>query len=169
MTNDTATPEKKALLEAFDTVLKTQADEREAQRLEAEARRLARARSRPVMWVCAAVVLFVSAYLWIEQPEWVFPNRAVPESMAVKDASLRIAIANAAQHVERFRQRKGRLPATLEEAGAHGDGFTYERGGGGSGWRLTGQNGGVRLTLASADPLAKFLGNSFEIISRRGR
>lgn len=169
MTNETATPEKKALLEAFDTVIKTQADEREAQRLEAEARRVARARSRPVMWVCAAVVLFVSAYLWVEQPAWVFPNRAAPESMAVKEASLRIAIANAAQHVERFRQRNGRLPATLEDAGAHGDGFAYERVSGGSAWRLIGQNGDVRLTLSSADPLAKFLGNSFEIISRRGR
>src|SRR5512134_1780852 len=154
MTNETATPEKKALLEAFDTVLKTQADEREAQRLEAEARRLARARSRPVMWVCTAIVLFISAYLWVEQPAWVFPNRAAPESMAVKEASLRIAIANAAQHVERFRQRNGRLPVTLEDAGAHGEGFVYEQVGGGSGWRLTGQHGGSRLTLSSADPLA---------------
>jgi hypothetical protein len=169
MTHEIATPEKKALLQAFDTVLKTQADEREAQRLEAEARRLARARSRPVMWVCAAIVLFLSTYLWVEQPEWVFPSRAAPESMAVKEASLRIGIANAAQHVERYRQRNSRLPASLEEAGAHGDGFTYERTGGGSGWRLTGMNGGVRLTLSSADPLAKFLGNSFEVISRRGR
>ena len=32
MTNETATPEKKALLEAFDTVIKTQAAERENQR-----------------------------------------------------------------------------------------------------------------------------------------
>jgi hypothetical protein len=78
------------------------------------------------------VVLFISAYLWVEQPEWVFPSRAAPESMAVKEASLRIAIANAAQHVERFRQRNDRLPATLDEAGAHGDGFAYERVGGGT-------------------------------------
>jgi hypothetical protein len=167
MTNETATPEKKALLEAFDTVIRTQADERESQRLEAEARRLARSRSRPVMWLCAAIVLFLSAYLWVEQPDWVFPSRAVPESMAVKEASLRIAIANAAQHVERYRQRNGRLPGSLQEAGAHGDGFGYDRAG--DGWQLTGQHEGIRLTLASTEPLAKFLGNSFEIISRRGR
>ena len=169
MTNDTASPEKKALLEAFDSVLQTQADAREAERLEAEARRLARARSRPVMWLCAAIVLFISAYLWVEQPEWVFPTRAAPESMAIREASLRIGIANAAQHVERYRQRNRRLPATLQEAGAHGDGLVYETTGGGTGWRLTGQSGAARLTLPSTEPLAKFLGNSFELISRRGR
>ena len=37
--SSTASPEKKALLEAFDSVLKTKADEREAERLAAEARR----------------------------------------------------------------------------------------------------------------------------------
>ena len=168
MTNDTASPEKKALLEAFDSVIRTQADEREAQRLEAEARRAARARSRPVLWACTAILLFISAYLYVEQPEWVFPTRAAPESMAVKEASLRIALANTAQHLERYRQRNGRLPSTLTEAGAHGDGLAYDRIDDAR-WRLTGQNGGVRLILASADPLAKFVGNSFEIISRRGR
>ena len=169
MTNDTASPEKKALLEAFDSVIKTQAEEREAERQEAEARRLARSRSRPVMWACAAIVLFVSAYLWVEQPDWVFPNKALPESMAVKEASLRIGMANAAQHVQRYHQRNGRLPTTLGEAGAHGDGLQYDRVGAGTGWRLTGQSGAVRLTLSSADPLPRFLGNSFEIISRRAR
>jgi hypothetical protein len=168
MTNETASPEKKALLEAFDSVIRTQADERETQRLEAEARRAARARSRPVLWACAAILLFVSGYLYVEQPEWVFPTRAAPESMAVKEASLRIALANTAQHLERYRQRNGRLPSTLNEAGAHGDGLGYDRIDDAR-WRLTGQNGGVRLVLASADPLAKFVGNSFEIISRRGR
>ena len=169
MTNETATPEKKALLEAFDTVLKTQADEREAERRAEEARRAARARSRPVLWACAAIVLFVGAYLWIEQPDWAFPNKPLPESAAVKDAGLRIGMANAAQHIERYRQRNGRLPATLLESGAHGAGFTYERGATGTGWKLVAQNGPVRLTLTSSEPLPRFLGNSFEVISRRSR
>ncbi|MBA3259848.1 MAG: hypothetical protein H0T68_10350 [Gemmatimonadales bacterium] len=167
MTNPSpATAEKKALLRAFDTVLKTQADEREAEQRAAEARRLARARSRPLMWVCAAVMIFITGYLWVEQPEWVFPARAQPESMAVKEASLRIGMANAAQHVERYRQRNGRLPASLSEAGAHGGEIDYEALGA-DGWRLMGSNGPARLTLTSAEPLTKFLGNSFEVISRR--
>jgi hypothetical protein len=169
MTNEPATAEKKALLDAFDTVLRTQAEEREAERREAEARRLARARSRPVMWACAAIVLFIAAYLWIEQPDWVFPTRAVPESTAVQEASLRIGMANAAQHLERYRQRSGRLPTTLTEAGAHGDGLLgYEVLANGRDWRLTGRNGATRIQLTSSEPLAKFLGNSFEVIARRG-
>jgi hypothetical protein len=168
MTNESsATAEKKALLEAFDTVLKTQAEVRDAEQRDADARRRARARSRPIMWVCAALTLFVAAYLWVEQPEWVFPPKAPPESMAVKEASLRIGMANAAQHVERYRQRNGRLPASLAEAGAHGDGLAYEPMGA-TGWRLVGSNGPARLTLISTEPLSRFLGSSFEVISRRG-
>ncbi len=169
MTNETATPEKKALLEAFDTVLKTQAEEREAQRQAEEERRRARARSRPVMWACAAITLFVSAYLWIEQPDWVFPSQGPPESTAVKEASLRIGMANAAQHLERYRQRNGRLPTSLPEAGAHAEHFVYQPAAGGGEWRITAQLGAGRLTLTSKDQLSDFLGNSFEVISRRGR
>lgn len=168
MTHESATAEKKALLEAFDTVIKTQADERETAQREAEARRLARARSRPIMWACVTSLLFVSAYLWVEQPEWVFPNRALPESVAIKEASLRIGLANAAQHLEHFRQRQGRLPATLVEAGGGADWITYQRVGT-DGWRLSGVNGAAQLTLKSSDALPDFLGNSFEVISRRPR
>jgi hypothetical protein len=168
MTNQSqATAEKKALLEAFDSVIKTQAEEREAQQRAEEARRRARARSRPVMWACAALMLFLAAYLWVEQPEWVFPVQAPPESVAMKEASLRIGMANAAQHVERYRQRTGRVPASLAEAGAHGEGLRYEPMGT-TGWRLTGSHGPTRLILTSSEPLGRFLGKSFEVISRRG-
>ncbi len=168
MTNPSpATAEKKALLQAFDTVLKTQADEREAGLRAEQARRRAPALSRPVMGMCASVILFVAAYLWVEQPEWVFPAQAPAESMAVKEASLRIGMANAAQHVEHYRQRNGRLPASLAEAGAQSGEIGYEALGA-EAWKLVGNNGPARLTLTSAEPLAKFLGNSFEVISRRG-
>ena len=36
-------------------------------------------------------------------------------------------------------------------------------------WRLVGTNGGVELTLTSKDSLRGFIGNSFEVISRRPR
>ena len=169
MTHETATPEKKALLEAFDTVIKTQTEQREAERREAEARRAARGRSRPLLWGCAAIVLFVSAYLWVEQPEWVFPGRPLPESAAIKEASVRIGMANAAQHVERYRQRFGRLPTTLAEAGAHGTGLDYARAGTGTEWRITSQYHGTRITLTSSESLSRFLAGSFEAIARRNR
>ena len=121
------TPEKKALLEAFDTVLKTQAEERESalgrSRSAARPRRLpsADASSAPRCSSSSAV------YLYVERPEWVFPAPAAPESLAVREASLRISVANAAQHVERYRQRTGRCRRRSQQAGATGAGTRYER------------------------------------------
>jgi len=178
MSHDTSTPnaspspapsaEKKALLDAFDTVLKTQADERETTERQAEARRRARAGSRPLLAVSAAILLAVGAYLAIMQPTWVFAPRPTPESLAIKEASLRIAMANASQHVQHFRQRTGRLPESLAEAGARGGDLVYSRLGA-SGYRLMGENGPAHVILTSGDSLAPFLGNSFQIIAQRSR
>jgi hypothetical protein len=162
-----STSAKKALLDAFDTVIKSQAEEREAELRAAEARRRARAWSRPLVLTCATIVLFTGAYLWIERPEWVFPAPLAPESVAVQEAGLRITIANAAQHVERFRQRNARLPSSLEQAGAHPLGIRYTVTG--SDYRLEGERGGVLVAFTSREPLSAFLGNSFQVISRRGR
>jgi hypothetical protein len=161
-----ATPEKKALLEAFDTVLKTQAEEREARRAEAAARRR-HGTSRLLMLVCTTILVFVGVYLYVERPEWVFPTPPTPESIAVREAGLRISVANAAQHIERFRQRSGRLPATLIEAGAHETALTYEPGG--TGYKLHADVGDVRVSYDSSEPLERFIGNSFKVISRRPR
>jgi hypothetical protein len=161
-----STPEKKALLEAFDTVLKAQADEREARRAEAEARRH-RGVSRLLMVVCTTIAVFVGVYLYVERPDWVFPTPPTPESLVMREASLRISVANAAQHVERFRQRTGRLPATLAEAGAHGGGLEYVPAS--TSYKLTADTESIRLTYDSSQPLAKFVGNSFKIITRRSQ
>jgi hypothetical protein len=163
-----ASSQKQALLEAFDSVLKQQAENREAQQREEAARRLRRNRVRPAVWVSAVLTLFLCTYLYIERPEWLFPASAPPESVAIQEASLRIGMANVAQHVERYRQRTGRLPRTLLEAGTQAEGMTYQPLDSTS-WRLVGSHRGIELTLASREPLPKFLGNSFEVISRRPR
>ena len=67
MTNQTETPagptaQKQALLEAFDTVLKQQAEAREAELREAEARRRARRRVRP--WPASASAWRTSRSTW---------------------------------------------------------------------------------------------------------
>lgn len=163
----TASPEKKALLEAFDTVIKTAAEEREIERLAAEARRRGRGASRLLLVVCTTILVFVAVYLYVERPEWVFPPAAQPESAAVREASLRISLANAAQHVERYRQLRGELPATLAQAGAYGAEISYHRTT--AGYQLEGEDGGVRVSFTSGQSLARFIGNSFEIIARRSR
>jgi hypothetical protein len=117
-----ASPQKKALLEAFDTVIKTAVEERELERLAAEARRRNRGASRLLLVVCATILVFVSVYLYVERPEWAFPTPSQPESTAVREASLRISLANAAQHVEppRFEIRRFRaMPPDLPAARAH--------------------------------------------------
>lgn len=159
-----ATPEKQALLEAFDTVLKTQAEQREAERAAAERRR---GPSRVVILACLLAILVCVTYVSVERPAWVFPPPPTPESTAMREASLRITLANAAQHVDRFHERMGRLPRTLEEAGTEGTGLTLESTA--SGYRLQGRSGDVTLALTSGEPLAAFLGNSFDVISRRSR
>jgi hypothetical protein len=173
MSNQTETPatpaaQKQALLEAFDTVLKQQAEAREAELREAEARRRALRRVRPAIAAAAILATALCTYLYIERPQWVFPTDAVPESVAIKEASLRIGMANVAQQVERYRQRRGTLPRTLADAGTRVDGMAYDALGSDT-WRLVGINGGIELTLTSQDSLPRFLGNSFEVISRRPR
>jgi hypothetical protein len=162
-----ATPEKKALLAAFDTVLKTAAEEREIERLAGEARRRSRGASRFLLVLCAVILTFVSVYLYVERPEWIFPVASPPESPAVRQASLRIGVANAAQHIERYRQQRGQLPATLEQAGANGAGISYQRTA--AGYQLEGEGDGIRVSFTSGESLMRFVGNSFEVISRRTR
>ena len=162
-----ASPEKKALLAAFDTVLQTAAEEREIERLAAEARRRSRGASRLLLVVCAVVLTFASVYLYVERPEWVFPVPAAPESAAVREASLRISVANAAQHIERYRQQRGQFPTTLEQAGATGAGISYERTA--AGYQLEGEDEGVRVSFTSGESLTRFVGKSFEVIARRTR
>jgi hypothetical protein len=156
---------KKALLDAFDHVLKTQADEREARRLEAEARRRSTG-SRVLILVCLVILAFTGGYLYVERPDWVFPVPPTPESIAVREASLRISIANAAQHIERYRQRNGRLPATLADAGATTPGIQYEPGT--TGYQIHTSLEGTTLSYHSSQSLEKFVGNSFAVITRRG-
>ena len=163
-----ASPQKQALLEAFDSVLKQQAENREADLREEAARRRSRNRVRPTVWAAAVLALFLCTYLYIERPEWLFPASVPPESIAIQEASLRIGMANAAQHVERYRQRRGKLPSTLLEAGTQVEGITYHPLDS-TEWRLIGSHAGIELTLASREPLTRFLGNSFEVISRRSR
>jgi hypothetical protein len=162
-----ASSQKQALLEAFDSVLKKQADDREAEQ-RAEAARRNRNRVRPTVWVSGLLTLFLCAYLYIERPEWLFQASTPPESVAIQEASLRIGMANVAQHVERYRQRTGKLPRTLLEAGTQAEGMTYQPLDS-TDWRLVGSHRGIELTLASREPLPKFLGNSFDLISRRAR
>ena len=163
-----ATAEKKALLEAFDVVMKNQAAEREAELKAAEVRRRARSRLGMLAWTSLTILVLVGGYLWIAKPDWVFPAAAQPESVEVRQASLRIGVATASQHIKRFQRKSGRLPETLAEAGVSTQGISYQRLGSDT-YRLDAEEGELRVSLGSHDSLPVFLGNSFEVIARRSR
>jgi hypothetical protein len=156
------------LLEAFDVVMKNHAAEREAELRAADGRRKARTRLGALAWTSLAVLALVGGYLWVTKPDWVFPPQVQPESPEVRQASLRIGVATAAQHVKRFQRKSGRLPETLKEAGVSTDGISYQRLGPDS-YRLEGSEGDLRISLGSHDSIPIFLGNSFQVIGERSR
>ncbi len=166
MPTSDVTAQKQALANAYGNVLRSQADEREAERAAEKARR--RAAKRPRLILVAAVLLLsvVTGWTWHTRPDWIFRPTNIAESTDVREASLRIMMANAAQHIERYRTRHGRLPKSLRSAGAHGQSIQYVVDGSDS-YRLTGTNGQVALTLRSDQPLPAFIGNSFALVTSR--
>jgi hypothetical protein len=70
--------------------------------------------------------------------------------------------------VERFRQQTGKLPTTLAEAGTRVEGIAYQPIDSVD-WRLVGTHDDIELSLSSREPLPRFLGNSYQLISRRSR
>jgi len=160
-------PEKQALISAFDEVLKADAEQREKGQSAprpAPRRRLL----HPVASLSLLVLLAVGVYLGVTRPDWLFARGVPQETTAIQEASLRLAMSMQFQRIERFRNQSGRLPTTIEEAGPpvmgiryqarHPDGFT-----------LTGTSGGVTLTLESTESLEAFVGNSYAVIERRGQ
>lgn len=158
-------PEKQALIEAFENVLVADAEKREK---EQSARPTAppRRRMHPIAVLSLLVLVVVGAYVGIARPAWIFERGAPAEPASMQEASLRLAMAMQFQRIERFRTQSGRLPTTIDEAGPvmpgvryqarHPDGFT-----------LTGTNGAVTLTLQSTESLSAFVGNSYELIQGR--
>lgn len=158
-------PEKQALIEAYEKVLIADAEKREKD-LAAKPAGPPKRRMHPVVLLSLVVLALVGAYVLIARPAWIFERGAPTEPVSMQEASLRLAMAMQFQRIERFRTQSGRLPTTMEEAGPvmpgvryqarHPDGFT-----------LTGSNGSVTLTLQSSESLAAFVGNSFELIQGR--
>ena len=160
------TPEKQALLDAYDQVIRAEADRREHDAVRKPARR--RWPIHPIAVICLLIWAGTGTYLLATKPAWLFERGKPTESPAIQEASLRLAMAMQAERVERYRQgRGGRLPASLAEVGPTVEGITYERAG--NEYVLRGVNGSASLMLRSTDPIRAFVGNSFVVIQRRGQ
>jgi len=158
-------PEKQALIEAFDQVIRADVEKREQSSPRRSKRRLP---LHPVAILFLLVWAVTGAYLISTRPPWVFDRGRPVESPVIQEASLRLAMAMKAEQIERFRQRQGgRLPATLEEVGPVIQGITYQRTG--NDFVLRGVNGRASLMLKSTDPIRAFVGNSYVVIQSRGQ
>ncbi len=156
-----ASPEKQALLSAFENVLKSEAERRSEEAAEPR-RRL------PIGLIGLSILGILGAAALITQPAWLFTPPPPAESVAVRDASLRIALYMTAQRITQYRAVHGRLPVTLKELNATvPPGINYRAGD--STFVLDGNNEGVALRLRSTDSLPLFLGHSFRTLAERGK
>ena len=118
-------------------------------------------------WVALIILSIFSAYLWVGSPSWLQPRAPDPISPALEDAGLRMEVFHQALLVEDFREREGRLPNSLSEAGdpfsevdfVRGDGQTY---------RLTASGASGTVEYASIDSLELFLGDAPQVIRGGG-
>lgn len=155
-------PNKQALLEAFDDVLKAEAERRaeEATRPAPRADRLI----SPVTAVGLLTLVALVAAIFVTRPPWMgFPDEYV-EAPVVQDASLRLAMYQARQRVEAYRSTKGELPPTLSEAGVRDPALRMTVVSG-SRYVIEGGSDTARLALRSDEPVRPFLGDAFEVVA----
>ena len=152
------------MADALADVLRDQSEK--AQRREGQGPRGKRTTSAG-SWVALIILSLFSAYLWFGSPSWLQPRAPDPISPALEDAGLRMEIFDQALLVEDFRDREGRLPNSLSEAGDPFSEVDYLRGDGQT-YRLTaaGMSGTVEYT--STDSLELFLGDAPQVIRGGG-
>ena len=153
--------DRRALLEAFQDVVRSEAEKKAAGPSAPEA-----PPSRAPFWVVSLLLAAGLTALLLLQPPWLFTSPP-PESRAMQEASLRVQMFVEIDRLERFRTQTGRAPASATEAGlGAGSDLSYEATP--SGYRLTGRNGPVTLTYNSGTPPAEFLGNAYQVVRARG-
>ena len=101
---------ERSLETAFDEVLKHEA----AKRLRRDARMPAWRRAIPL--VLALALLGTAAWILVGRPTWLYPREPVLTS-PTRAPMARAYIKSAANLIEEYRQRTGRLPASLDELG----------------------------------------------------
>jgi hypothetical protein len=156
---------KQALYQALEGAVKS---EHEKRAQDAAARKRTRRAVSPLIVLSLLMLFGVGGYLAVTQPEWLFPQPAHAESLELRDASLRMVMYMEWRRIDQFRASAGRLPVSLTEVGVEPEGVSYRRLSA-STWMMEGVNGSLRVTLRSTDTAQVFLGNAFEILSRRGQ
>lgn len=156
-------PEKRALIDAYETVLKAEAGRRDAAQ---GSRRSGAPRTRPLAWIVLGLVVAALVAAAVFRPPWLGLAVPLEEPRAVREASLRLAVALEAQRVMRYQREQGHLPATLEEAGPTLTGVTYQPSREGI-YEMTARDGDITVLYRSTTSLRDFVGTSYDVVSRR--
>lgn len=156
-------PEKRALIDAYESALKASADRRDPAAGPPRPRR-----TRPVFWVVLLLTLAGAGAIAVLRPEWIGIEAGLVEPPVVREASLRLAVALEAQRVLRFQRENGRLPSTLAEAGAVMPGVIYQPSREGI-YEISAADGDIAVLYRSTTSLRTFVGNSYEAVRRRGK
>ena len=155
-------PDRRDLLEAYETLVKSERERQAAERASRLGPPPSRGRLGLLLLMIAACVAII-----VVQPAWLFPTSLPPDPPELHEASLRLQVYRVVMRIDAFRRANGRLPETAAEAGAEVPGTMYTVSG--DTYTITAGIGSQQVTYHSAVPLQEFLGNSYEIIKQRSR
>lgn len=128
-----------------------------------EAERQKRKRKQGGPYWLVAVLLAISAWLWLFPPAILRLDPPAPQPVAEEEAALRFTMYVQAQRIGAFRQENGRLPETLDEAGPPLPHMEYTILNSGL-YQLTGATERVTLTYRSDLPLPDFVGSGVDVV-----
>jgi hypothetical protein len=152
------THDRRALLQAYQDVVRTEQDKRATQPLPAKPE------SRVPFWVAMGLLIVCLTGILVLQPAFLFP-KPPEEGREIREASLRVRMYLEIDRIEQFRSANSRLPQTLIEAGADTNGLTYNVGA--EGYSLAGVSHGITLSYVSGQSPKDFLGTSYQLIAQR--
>ena len=156
------TSDRRALVEAYQDVVKSEAGKRGPGGAAADKPQ----KRRTALLVTLAIVLLVAFFL---RDQWLVSTRLPPETPEVQEASLKLVTAKAARRIELYQaSHAGALPEPVTLAGDLPKGMTYAPNGTGH-YTLVMKEGKDSVTYNSTDSISFFVGNSYEVISRRNR
>jgi hypothetical protein len=111
--------ERKKLIEEYEQSKRTEAERQSAEAVQSARRR------RTTRLTAMGALLVVLLVLAFSPPAWILPPPQPAPTAAEREASIRFSMFLQAQQVEHFRNTRGRLPATLGEAGTPLPGIQY--------------------------------------------
>ena len=144
--------ERKKLIEEYEQTKRSEAERHSSEQTQALQRK------KTTRMTILGLALALALVLAFAPPAWILPAPQPRPTAAEREASIRFSIFLQAQQIEHFRASRGRLPATLEEAGQPLPGVAYLVNSGSTYQLRSTQD--QAISYSSTDSLYAFLGAS---------